>query len=82
MVPVRAVVLLHHVEARDRAGNPVIRHQTDMFLRTDSVGANLASKVMGSSPARMAGGSVTSSRRQAWLSWVSRRRHRRLPSRR
>jgi hypothetical protein len=54
LVPVRAVVLMHHVEGRDRDGNPVIRHQTDMFLRTDSLAASLASKVMGGSPARLA----------------------------
>ena len=54
LVPVRAVVLLHHTEMRDRNGNPAIRHRTDMFLRTDSLAANLASKVMGGSPTRIA----------------------------
>jgi hypothetical protein len=54
LVTVRAVVLLHHTETRDRAGSAVIRHQTDMFLRTDSMAANLASKMMGGSPTRMA----------------------------
>jgi hypothetical protein len=54
LVPVRAVVLLHHNEARDGTGRAVVRHQTDMFLRTDSVAANLASKMMGASPTRMA----------------------------
>jgi hypothetical protein len=54
LVSVKAVVLLHHTEARDRNGGPVIRHQTDMFLRTDSMAANLASKMMGTSPTRMA----------------------------
>src|SRR5262249_32317110 len=54
LVPVRAVVLMHHVEGRDRTGNPAIRHQTDMLLRTDSSAASLAGEVMGGSPARLA----------------------------
>jgi hypothetical protein len=54
LAPVRAVVLMHHTEGRDRAGHTVIRHQTDMFLRTDSMAANLASKMMGGSAQRLA----------------------------
>jgi hypothetical protein len=54
LATVRAVVLMHHVEGRDRAGHALIRHQTDMFLRTDSVAATLASKMMGGSAQRMA----------------------------
>jgi hypothetical protein len=54
LVPVKAVVLLRHAEGRGREGTPVIQHQTDMFLRTDSAAANLASKLMGASAPRMA----------------------------
>lgn len=54
LVPVRAVVVLHHSEGRDRNGGPVLHHQTDMFLRTDSTAASLVSKLMGPSAPRMA----------------------------
>jgi hypothetical protein len=54
LAPVRALVLLHHTEGRARDGSPVIRHQADMFLRTDSAAVSLASKLMGPSAPRLA----------------------------
>lgn len=54
LVPVKALVLLRHSEGSTRDGAPVIRHQADLFLRTDSATASLASKLMGPSAPRMA----------------------------
>jgi hypothetical protein len=54
LVPVRAVVVLHHAAGRDGNGGTVLHHQADMFLRTESITASLASKLMGPSAPRMA----------------------------
>jgi hypothetical protein len=54
LVPVRAVVVLRHTEGKNSAGRPIVRHQIDMFLQTDSKTAALVARLMGPSGPRMA----------------------------
>ncbi len=53
-VPVQAVVVLRFVEGRDSAGRPLLRHQADLYLHTDSKGAALAARLLGPSAPRAA----------------------------
>jgi hypothetical protein len=54
LVPVRAVVVLHHAQGRVPEGKDVVQHQADMFLQTDSKTAALVARLMGASAPRMA----------------------------
>jgi hypothetical protein len=54
LVPVRAVVLLHHKEGQTRSGKPTMSHQVDLFLYTDSKTAALIARLMGPSAPRLA----------------------------
>jgi hypothetical protein len=54
LVPVRAVVVLHHAEETSPSDRPVIRHQADLFLYTDSKTAAVVARLMGPSAPRMA----------------------------
>jgi hypothetical protein len=54
LVPVRAVVVLHHSESKDELGEPMMNHQAEAFLQTDSKAAALVMKMLGSSAPRMA----------------------------
>jgi len=54
MVPVRAVVVLHHVEGKDETGATIMNHHAEAFLQTDSAAAVLLTKMLGSSAPRMA----------------------------
>jgi hypothetical protein len=53
-VPVRAVVVLHHQESRDSLGSPLIHHQADLFVQTDSRTAALVARLLGASGPRLA----------------------------
>jgi hypothetical protein len=53
LVPVKAVVVLHHQHGKNAEGRAVIRHQADMFLQTDSKTAALVARLMGPSAPRM-----------------------------
>jgi hypothetical protein len=46
--------VLHHVEGRNSGGHPMIQHQVDMFLHTDSKSAALVARLMGASAPHMA----------------------------
>ena len=54
LVSVQAVVVLRYTEARDADNRPVIRHQAELMLHTDSKAMSLASRVFGTSAPRMA----------------------------
>ena len=51
---VQAVVVLNHTEGTDSAGKPAIRHQIDMYLKTDSRAISMAAKIVGASSPHMA----------------------------
>ena len=53
-VPLRAVVVLRHAEMPHSTEHPVIQHQADLFMQTDSRAALLAARFMGSSAPRLA----------------------------
>jgi hypothetical protein len=54
LVNVRAVVVLRHSEGKDAKGNPLVRHQAELFLTSDSATAALAARLLGPSAPRMA----------------------------
>jgi len=54
LVPVRAVVILHHAEGKDETGAAMMNHQAEAFLQTDSKAAVLVTKMLGSSAPRLA----------------------------
>jgi hypothetical protein len=54
LVPVKALVVLHHDEGRDDDGAVTIAHHCDLFLHTDSKTAAAVTKMMGQSAPRMA----------------------------
>jgi hypothetical protein len=54
LVPVKAVVILRHVEGKNARGDTTLVHQADMFLHTDSTAATLATKLLGSSAPKFA----------------------------
>jgi len=51
---VQAVVILRFAESRDADGQPVMRHQAEVVLRTDSRAMSLATRLFGTSAPRMA----------------------------
>lgn len=53
-VPVRAVAVLRHGVKKDGDGEPLIRHQVEVFLQTDSKTANLITRLIGPAAPRMA----------------------------
>lgn len=54
LAPVQAVVVLRYSESRDSDGQPLLRHQAELFLRTDSKAASLAARLFGASAPRLA----------------------------
>jgi hypothetical protein len=54
LVPVEAVVVLRFSESRDLDGKPVMRHQADLLVHTDSKTAALAARLLGASAPHMA----------------------------
>ncbi|HEV3257898.1 MAG TPA: hypothetical protein VG013_13515 [Gemmataceae bacterium] len=53
-VPVHAVAVLRFMCGLDHSGHPLIRHQADVFLQTDSKTAALITRLLGSSGPRLA----------------------------
>jgi hypothetical protein len=53
-VDVQAVVVLNHAEGSDASGRAAIRHQIDLYVKTDSRAVSLAAKVFGASSPRVA----------------------------
>jgi hypothetical protein len=51
---VRAVLVMNHVQGKDPAGRPVVRHQAELFLHIDSKAAALATRILGASAPHMA----------------------------
>jgi len=54
MVPVKAVVVLRHYEAKMPDGSAALHHQADLFMHTDSKTAHMLLRMMGPSAGRMA----------------------------
>src|SRR5206468_471677 len=54
MFPVKALVVLRHVETKGKDGGKVIQHQTDLFVQTDSKAAAAVTKVMGQTAPKLA----------------------------
>ncbi len=54
MVQVQAVLLLTYCEGSDGKGNPAVRHQMDLFIKTDSAAIALAARLLGASGPRLA----------------------------
>jgi hypothetical protein len=74
LVPVKAVIVLRYCEVAGARGGQMIQHQADMFLYTDSIGAALATKLLGPAAPRMAHQCVT--QMQAFfsgLAWYAQR---------
>jgi hypothetical protein len=59
LVPVKTVVVLRYGEHTGANGGKLMQHQACMFLYTDSAGAALATKLLGSAAPRMAEQCVT-----------------------
>lgn len=53
-IPVKVVVVLRHNEAKGNDGATVIRHQSDLYIHTDSKSAALVTKMLGTSAQKMA----------------------------
>jgi hypothetical protein len=53
-VPLRAVVVLRHDERHEYVARPVLEHQADLYLQTDSRTAMLVARLLGASAPRMA----------------------------
>jgi hypothetical protein len=49
MMPVRAVVVMHHEDHLDPLGRGTLWHQADVFVQTDSKAAKLVTKMFGAS---------------------------------
>jgi hypothetical protein len=54
MVQVQAVLLLTYCEGTDNKGRSAMRHQMDLYIKTDSAAVALATRLLGSSGPRMA----------------------------
>ena len=54
LVPVRAVAVLRHGVKKDTDGTPLIRHQVEVYLQTDSKTAALVLRMLGPTAPRMA----------------------------
>jgi hypothetical protein len=53
-VPFRAVVVLHFGESHDSTGRPLLEHQADLYMQTDSRTAALMARMLGASAPRLA----------------------------
>jgi hypothetical protein len=53
-VSFQAVVVLHLTETKDADGRPMVRHQAELFIHSDSKTAALAARLLGPSAPRMA----------------------------
>jgi hypothetical protein len=53
-IHVQAVVVLRHIESRDENDRPVMRHQADLMIHTDSRAVAAAAKLFGASTPRLA----------------------------
>ncbi|HEY8504857.1 MAG TPA: hypothetical protein VIL46_09765 [Gemmataceae bacterium] len=53
-VPARAVAVLWHRTGLDEQGRPVVRHQLDLYLQTDSKAARLVARMLGPAAPRLA----------------------------
>jgi hypothetical protein len=54
LVSVQAVVVLRYTEGRDTDNRPIIRHQAELMLHTDSKSMSLAARLFGTSAPRLA----------------------------
>ena len=54
MVDVQAVVVLNYLEGTDTAGKAAIRHQIDLYLKTDGRVMSMATKLFGTSSPHVA----------------------------
>lgn len=54
LVPVKALVVLRHYEAKMSDGSNALQHQADLFLHSDSKTAHMLLRMLGPSSARMA----------------------------
>ncbi len=54
VVPVKALIILRHVDAKMPDGSMVVQHQTEVVVHTDSKVANAATKLMGQSAPKLA----------------------------
>jgi hypothetical protein len=54
LVPVEVVLVLQYAQAEDTPGRPVVHHQADFFLHTDSRMVTVATKLLGQSAPKMA----------------------------
>lgn len=52
--PVKAVAVLNHAEQRRSTGDVLIKHQVEIYLKTDNRAANLVTKLLGESTTKMA----------------------------
>lgn len=54
LVPFEAVVILRYAIGQDGNGRPLLRHQADLMVHTDSRGAQVVAKVLGATAPRLA----------------------------
>jgi hypothetical protein len=54
LVPVKAVVVMRHTSSRAADGAPVMRHQADLFVQTDSKTAAVMTRMLGPTASRVA----------------------------
>lgn len=54
LVPVEVVLVLQYTQVNDTPGRPVMHHQADFFLHTDSRVVSLATKLLGQSAPKLA----------------------------
>jgi hypothetical protein len=54
IVPIKAVAILRHGVRKREEGDPIIRHQVEVFLQTDSKAASIVLKMIGPTAPRMA----------------------------
>jgi hypothetical protein len=54
MVPVRVVVVLRYLDKSSADGAPVLQHQADVYLHTDSKTATFIARMLGSSSTKLA----------------------------
>ncbi len=54
LVPVKALVVLTHLPAKGANGKDIVKHQTELFVQTDSKTAATLTKMMGASANRVA----------------------------
>jgi hypothetical protein len=51
---IKAVMVINYTEGQDKLGHPALRHQVQLFLRTDSMAVAMAARVVGMSAPHMA----------------------------